>query len=99
MQWIAEVVTLSQALSQYGHPVQWWMTAEPKVLCPFFLLGDSTPLICHIFPYLHPIIESVCNIKLEHPQHPVILPLSFKIKILQSKLNFSHFLPHLLQHF
>lgn len=34
MQWIAEVVTLNQALSQYGHLVQWWMTREQKVLSP-----------------------------------------------------------------
>lgn len=39
MQWIAEVVTLNQASSQYGHLVQWWMTHEQKVLSPIIFLG------------------------------------------------------------
>ncbi|KAM7392790.1 hypothetical protein PAMA_007752 [Pampus argenteus] len=31
MQWTVEAVTLSQALSQYGRPARWWMTAGLKI--------------------------------------------------------------------
>lgn len=58
MQWIAEAVTLNQALSQYGHPVQWWMTAELKVLSPLTfnvctLLYFLFPSFAQLFPPSH----------------------------------------------
>lgn len=43
MHWIAEAATLSQALSQYGHLVQWWMTVELKVLSHLTLTFPTVP--------------------------------------------------------
>lgn len=47
MQWIAEVVTLNQALSQYGHLVQWWMTREQKVISP--IIFWDPPFSTHLY--------------------------------------------------
>lgn len=71
MHWTAEAATLSPALSQYGHLVQWWMTVELKVLshltfsyCAFlyfFLSIFCTSLISfHIITiYLNGYLSSV----------------------------------------
>ncbi|KAA8584531.1 hypothetical protein FQN60_008316 [Etheostoma spectabile] len=58
MQWIVEAATLSQALSQYGHLVQWWMTAELKVFSTLIgkeqqmayntLMEIPPPLLCRV---------------------------------------------------
>lgn len=51
MQWTAEAANRSRATSQCGHLVQWWTTAEPKVLQPPTFLLYSL-LICLLFERL-----------------------------------------------
>lgn len=60
MQWIAEVVTLNQALSQYGHLVQWWMTREQKVLSPI-IFWDSDLLYSSLFNIAFFLASLSCN--------------------------------------
>lgn len=51
MQWIAEAASLSQASSQCGRLVQWWMTAELKVPSPVTFIAAVlyyTSFILHI---------------------------------------------------
>lgn len=60
MQWIAEVVTLNQALSQYGHLVQWWMTREQKVLSPI-IFWDSALLYSSLFNIAFFLASLLCN--------------------------------------